>query len=434
MRNPRLSKTRKQLLAIKVWRTRLVLWFGAMLIGLVATAMVLSGDWIELLFQKMFQAMPLLPLFLTPAGFLVITYLTRQYVPGAAGSGIPQTIAALGMKTHKQRAEVLSFKIGISKGLLILFGLFSGASIGRGGPTIHIGACIAYSLTRFARFPHYEIGRGLILAGAAAGLTAAFNTPLAGIMFTIEEMTRRYEERLNSSIILVVIIASIMFLMLLGNYRYIGSVEGTITHSSIFLVVAACGLMGGLVGGGFSFVLIRVGRLLSPFKERRPYRFALLCGLSVAIIGIASGGLTFGTGYFEIQNFIAGKFDMDMEYSILKILATVISYWSGIPGGIFSPTLSIGAGIGAEISTWFPSVSTPLVILLGMAAYFSGVVQTPITAAILIVEMTDNVYLLLPLMAVTLIANGVARYFNNEPIYRALAAEFLRGMKTKRES
>jgi len=421
-------------MTIKVWRTRLVLWLGAILIGLAATAMVLAGDWIELYFQKMFQLMPLLPLFLTPAGFLVITYLTRTYVPGAAGSGIPQTIAALGMKNHQQRSQVLSFKIGISKGLLILFGLFSGASIGRGGPTIHIGACIAYSLTRFARFPHYEIGRGLILAGAAAGLTAAFNTPLAGIMFAIEEMTRTYEERLNSSIIVVVIIASIIFMALLGNYRYIGAVEGTITTSSIFLVVAVCGLLGGLVGGGFSFILIRVGRLLSPFREKRPYRFALLCGLSVAIIGIASGGLTFGTGYFEIQHFIAGQQSMDLEYSILKILATVISYWSGIPGGIFSPTLSIGAGIGTEISVWFPSVNASLVVLLGMAAYFTGVVQTPITAAILIVEMTDNIHLLLPLLAVTLIANGASKYFNNEPIYRALAAEFLRAMKLNKTS
>jgi len=305
MPNVRLTKTRKQLLAIKVWRTRLVLWLGALLIGLAATGMVVGGDWIELAFQKMFQTLPLLPLLLTPAGFLAITYLTRQYIPGAQGSGIPQTIAALGMKNHKQRSQVLSFKIAIGKGLLILLGLFSGASIGRGGPTIRIGACIAYSLTRFARFPPYEVVRGLILAGAAAGLTAAFNTPLAGIMFVIEEMTRNYEERLNSSIIVVVIIASIVFIMLLGNYRYIGTIEGSITTSSIFLVVVVCGVFGGLIGGSFSFILIRIGRLLTPFRNKRPYRFALFCGLSVAVIGIASGGLTFGTGYFEIQQEIS---------------------------------------------------------------------------------------------------------------------------------
>lgn len=434
MPRPRLATTKKHLTTSKVWRTRLVFWLGASMIGLIATAMVVAGDWIEIHFQKAFALWPLLPLLLTPLGFLSITYLTRTYVPRAEGSGLPQTIAALGMKNHKQRSQVLSIKIGLSKAGLILLGLCSGASIGRGGPTIHIAACIAYSLSRFARFPHYELCRGLILAGAAAGLTAAFNTPLAGIMFTIEEMTRRYEERLNTTIIMGVILTSITFMLLLGNYRYIGSVQSHNFESSIFLAVLVCGILGGLVGGAFSFVLVRVGRLLTPSREAKPYHFAVFCGLAVAIIGITSGGLTFGTGYFEIQHFVHGEYDMSFEYSIMKILATVISYWSGIPGGIFSPTLSIGAGLGAEVSQWFPELSASFLIMLGMAAYFTGVVQTPITAAILIVEMTGNIHLLMPLIAVTLIANSVSKYFNNEPIYRALAAEFLRGFKASPEN
>ncbi|MFK5892122.1 MAG: chloride channel protein [Pseudomonadota bacterium] len=427
-----LIQDRRKFLKRQVWRTRLVLWFGALIIGLTATILAVTGDKIELFFKQNLEIFPYFPLIITPIGFLVITWVTQKYLFGAQGSGIPQTIAALKMKTHQQRSLVLSLPIAFGKAALILFGLLCGASIGRGGPTIHIGAAIAYSFRRFARFPYHDVGRGLILAGAAAGLTAAFNTPLAGIMFTIEEMTRNYEEKINTTIILVVIIASIMYISLLGNFRYMGHVSGDIASYVTIYMVLICGIVGGLLGGVFSFILVRGGRWLTPVRQQKPYLFALLCGFLVAIIGISSGGESFGTGYFEITRLLSEENNLHSGYSITKLLATVISYWSGIPGGIFTPTLSIGAGIGAEITYWFSALPGPIVIVLCMAAYFTGVMQTPITAAILIVEMTGDIELFLPLLAVTLIANSVSKYFNNEPIYRALAAEFLRNMKLEK--
>lgn len=332
-----LIKDRRKFLKRQVWRTRLALWFGALLIGLVATTLAVTGDKIELFFKQSLLTAPYFPLIITPLGFFVITWITRNYLFGAQGSGIPQTIAALKMKNHKQRSMVLSFPIAFGKTALILFGLLCGASIGRGGPTIHIGAAIAYSISRFARFPYHDIGRGLILAGAAAGLTAAFNTPLAGIMFTIEEMTRNYEEKINTTIILVVIIASIMYMSLLGNFRYMGHVSSDIATYTTIYIVFICGITGGLSGGVFTFILIRGGRLLNPVRHQKPYLFALACGLLVAIIGITSNGQSFGTGYFEIADLLSEQGHIHHEYAITKLLATVISYWSGIPGGDFYP-------------------------------------------------------------------------------------------------
>ncbi len=427
-----LVQDRRKFLKSNVWRTRLILWMGALLIGFVATSLAIVGDQAELWFKKTALTIPYLPLILTPISFVIITWVTNHYFFGAQGSGLPQTIAALKMKNHSQRAKFLSIPIAFAKAVLIILGLLCGASIGRGGPTIHIGAAIAYGLSRFARFPYHEIGRGLILAGAAAGLTAAFNTPLAGIMFTIEEMTRNYEEKINTTIIIVVVIASIAYMSVLGNFRYMGHVDGDIASYATLYMVLFCGLLGGMLGGVFTFLMIKGGRIIMPWRHKSPYFFAFSCGLIVAIIGISSHGESFGTGYFEIKTILSDENTLSAEYPITKLMATMVSYWSGIPGGIFTPTLSVGAGIGAEVANWFHGLPVSIVVLLTMAAYFTGVMQVPITTAILIVEMTGDIELFIPLLATTIIANSISRYFNSIPIYRALAADFLRNMKLEK--
>ena len=426
----KLVLARRKYLKQSVWKTRLVLWFSAVVIGVVATLLALAGDQADLFFKQAFAQFYYLPLALTPLGFALITWLTQKYFFAAQGSGIPQTIAALKMPKHKQRIQVLSFSIAFGKVLLILLGLLCGASIGRGGPTIHIGAALAYAFTRFARFPFHHLSRGLILAGAAAGLTAAFNTPLAGIMFTIEEMTRHYEEKINATIIIVVIIASITFMSILGNFRYFAHVDSHLAHYGLISMIGLCGLTGGVIGGLFTFLLTRSSAWLAPVRRAYPYYFAFLCGLLVALIGMYSLGHAFGTGYFEVLHILQDPHQSDAYYPLAKMLATAISYLSGIPGGIFTPTLSIGAGIGSHLSQWFNLLPANTLVLLCMAAYFSGVMQTPITAAILLAEMTGNIDLILPLLACSVIAAGVSRVFNPTPIYRALAAEFLKEMKT----
>lgn len=421
-----LRKTRRQITSRKVWRTRLVFWSGAVLVGLAATLLAIGSDHAGEAFSRLLEANPYIPLVLTPAGLVLITWLTRRFIPGAKGSGIPQVIAALQMKHHSDRHEILSIRIALGKGLLVILGLFCGASIGREGPTVHIAASITYYLSRLAHFPIYDLGRGLIIAGAAAGLAAAFNTPLAGIVFAIEEISRNYEKSTSGTILTAVIIAGLTALVIQGNYQYFGTVDSKLALSHAVPIVLVCGVIGGLAGGLFSALLITGTRKLVGFRSRSPYLLALLCGLSLAALGLASGGLTYGSGYEEAQRLISGGESTGASYAIMKLSATVISYWSGIPGGIFAPSLSVGAGVGAEIANWFPAAPAAAVVLLGMVAYFTGVVQTPITAVVIIMEMTSDQSLLLPLMATALIAEGISKLINPRPIYRVLAMDFLR--------
>ena len=435
MHRKRIRRSRKQLTSAQVWRTRGVFLAGAILVGVSASLLALGADWASERFLHLVEGRPWLPFVVTPLGLAFIVWLTRSFFPGAEGSGIPQAIAALHLKRHRHlRHRLLSVRIALGKGIMIVLGLLSGASIGREGPTIHIAASISFALTRFARFPHYDISRGLILAGGAAGLAAAFNTPLAGVMFAIEEMAKTFEEKTNGTVFTAVIIAGITALAINGNYAYFGSVDTVIHLPQVFAVVMVTGLVGGLAGGSFSALLVYGGRRIRPWRNAHPYLMAAAIGLLLALVGLLSGGQTWGTGYHEAKAALLGAEEMDGSFPLFKYLATVLSYWSGIPGGIFAPSLSIGAGLGSEMAGWFPDTDVSTVALLGMAAYFTGVVQTPLTAVIIIMEMTDNQNILLPVMAVALIADGVSKLISPQPIYRALAEDFIRDLSVAPEN
>lgn len=434
----RLRRSRRQLFSIRTWRTRLSFWAGAILVGLSATALALGSEYAGQAFRWLTEDRPYLPLLLTPLGLVAITYLTLRFFPGSQGSGIPQAIAALGKQEDAVRHSVLSIRIAIGKSLMVVLGVLCGASIGREGPTVHVAASIMYSLRRFARFPHHDVTRGLILAGAAAGLAAAFNTPLAGVVFAIEEMSRSFEERTSGTVITAVIIAGMIALSIQGNYSYFGVVAAYVDATAVAsaaLAVLVCGVLGGALGGAFSRFLVRGGKRLAPWSTAHPLVVAGLCGLGVALLGLVSGGSVYGTGYEEARALLAGEDSAGAAYPFLKLLATLVSYWSGIPGGIFAPSLSVGAGLGADLAPLFPALAVATVMLLGMVAYFAGVVQTPITAVVIVIEMTDDHSMLLPLMATALIANGVSRYICLKPIYRALSDQFLHAVHavTRRE-
>ncbi len=416
----------KQARSPSAWRTRLVFWIGAVLVGVASTLLALGSGLADHYFQEWAIRWSWLPLLLTPLGLVAITWATRTLFPGGEGSGIPQAIAALELSERSDRSAVLSLRIALGKGLAIVLGLLCGASIGREGPTVHIAASIMYSLHRLATFPIHHVRKGLILAGGAAGLAAAFNTPLAGVMFAIEEMSRSFEERITGSLMVAVILAGMTALMIQGNYTYFGTYSSQLDPWESLGVIAVAGIVGGAAGGLFSTALILGSRRLKPFRSRHPYLLALLCGLVVAAIGVASENATWGTGYETARNMLEGTETASPWYAPLKFLATLFSYLSGIPGGIFAPSLSVGAGFGHDLTALFPHAPVVAVGLLGMVGYFTGVVQTPITAVTIIMEMTDDHRLLLPLMATALLANGVSRLICHEPIYRAMSRDFLR--------
>jgi H+/Cl- antiporter ClcA len=165
----------------------------------------------------------------------------------------------------------------------------------------------------------------------------------------------------------------------------------------------------------------------------------LLCGISVAVLGILSGGTAHGTGYLEARQIVscAGvdtcteTSDFGLMYPLYKILATMATYLTTIPGGLFAPSLASGAGLGADLATLFPADMASTIVILGMIGYFTGVVQTPITAFVIVMEMTDNQELVLAMMATALIASGTSKLICKKPIYEALAENLLAMMSDK---
>ena len=412
------------------WKRRLVFWSGAISVGVVAILFAVACEQANTQFHKLVSYSPYLPLILTPLGLVIIVVMTRRFFPGSQGSGIPQTIASLEPKESMEiREKVLSLRVAFGKIVLSIVGLFFGASVGREGPTVQIGASIMHSLGNLARFPRHDLEKGLILAGGAAGVAAAFNTPLAGIVFAIEEMSRSFEEHNSSTILMTVIIAGITSLALLGNYSYFGHTSETLILGREWTIVIFCGITGGLLGGTFSRILIAVNQglmgHLSTWIREKPIAFAAVCGLVLALIGIASGNNTYGSGYSEAKSLLDGNADLPETYGLLKMLATIVSYVSGIPGGIMAPTLSAGAGFGANIAHFFTSIPTGAAIILGMVAYFSGVTQAPITAFVIVIEMTDNHEMILPLMAAAFIAKLCSRLICPTPLFHTLAKNFL---------
>ncbi|MGH8212723.1 MAG: chloride channel protein [Rhodanobacteraceae bacterium] len=407
------------------WRRRLLFWSGAVIVAVVAILFARLSTYAYALFVRMTAGRSWLPLLLTPAVFALLAWLTSGALRAARGSGIPQAIAALQVENDAFRQRLLSLKVALGKMALTLAALLAGASVGREGPTVHIGAGLMYSLGRRFGFADPAAAGRFVLAGAAAGLAAAFNTPLAGVVFAIEEMAGAFEHRMSGIILTAVIIAGIVSLGLLGNYAYFGTVATALPLGQSWAAVLLCGVLCGLAGGLFARLILlegnRVLARIAAIRARWPIAFAAACGLVLALVGIASAGSVYGTGYDQARAILQQAAAPGAGFGGYKFLANIVSYWAGIPGGIFSPALAVGAGLGHNIAHLLPGSSPAAVVLLGMAAYLAGVTQAPLTSAIISMELTANQAMIIPILAVCLLARASSALFCHTPVYRAFA-------------
>ncbi|MBS3847992.1 chloride channel protein [Devosia sp. BSSL-BM10] len=418
----------------RIWlprlRRRALFVVGGVFVGLAAVAMAFMADGAQHLFRMAQHQWPYLPLLITPAGFALLAWVTQRYFNGAQGSGIPQVIAARQMTDLKAKQKLVSPKLAVAKMFLLSAGLLLGASAGREGPTVQVGASVMFWLGRFA--PHRQ--PGLLLAGAAGGVAAAFNAPLAGIVFGIEEMSRSFELRTSGLVLGTVIVAGLTSLAILGDYTYFGRSAVTLEIGAQWIAVPVVGLVCGLAGGGFSRVVIafavglpgRAGRVI----KKHPVLFAAICGMIVAVAGVLTGGAAFGTSAEEAKAILAGE-DITGLFGPLKLIATIATAISGIPGGIFSPSLSIGAGF-ATLLQGMLHIPIGALAIMCMAAYLAAVLQAPITAFVIVTEMTGNHALIFPVMMCAVIASFVSKSVCKEGIYHALAHQILRKSQSER--
>ncbi len=405
-------------------------WTAALMVGLIS---VWYADWstdVYELFIRWITPRWWLALVLTPGLTVLGVYLTRRWFYGSEGSGIPQVIAAI----HAPRGDddrlmqrlfglrVILGKIGVS-----LLGLLGGLTVGREGPTVHIGAAIMAETGRF--YPHRSIRleRQLLLAGAAAGLSGAFNTPLAGVVFAIEEIARDFESRTNGTMITAVVFAGLTSLALAGNYLYFGqlNVSGSL-HLSFALPVIVAAIACGLLGAAFNVTVLRwtkwMPKPLSALKVRRPLWYALLSGVIIAAIGVGTRGQTWGSGYDQARALLDGTAPLSQAFGVTKWASLVVTYLAGLPGGLFSPSLSIGAGIAQWVHALFSWTSMAAVIALCMTGYLAAVTQSPITSFVIVMEMTNGTGMVIPMMATALVSARIAGLFS-PPLYEALAEQ-----------
>lgn len=409
--------------SLNAWRMRLVFWTGAILVGCITLVFARLSHLADASFIGVSQQYPWLPFILTPLGLMLVAWLTKRFFRGSEGSGVPQVIASL---DNQQTPVFLTLRIACGKLLLTILGLFSGASVGIQGPSVHIGASIMYSLRKYANFPADYYQKGLIIAGGAAGFAAAFNTPLAGIVFAFEELSRSFEQRTNGIILTAVILSGMTAMALQGNQSYFSVSKTAFDFDiSLILIMLLCSVVGGLSGGLFSQILILGTRLIKPWLIHYPVIVIFILGIIIATTGHLSGHTSFGTGYEQANAIVSGSADYDPLFPLYKFIATLASYFTGIPGGIFAPSLATGAGIGQSLSQFLPLAPASFMILVGMVAYFSGVIQAPITAMVIVLEMTANPSMIFPLMIAAFIGSGVSSLICPRSLFRLMAESFI---------
>ncbi len=412
------------------WHHILIWFLASFLIGLIGVSVAIASDHANQVNIWLQEKLHYWLLLLMPLAFALFAWITNRFFRGTQGSGIPQTIAAIDDPDDQKKNNLLSIRILVGKIVMLLGGLAMGASIGREGPTVQIGASVSHAFYGHGPFKTAEHRRTLVLAGGAAGIAAAFNTPLAGIMFAFEELNKKYPFNAHSSTLLTVIIAGLVSLAIQGNYIYFGSTNAILDLSQHVPAILICSVIGGAAGGLFSLLVqkftVFLPEKIRTFIQKHPYIFAASCGLIVAILGFSTQGLTFGTSYMPTKMTLEAENSIFVwYYGICKFLATLLSTLSGIPGGLFAPTLSVGAGLGDNVSLIFPSIAPHgAIIILVMVAYLSGVTRSPLTSFIITMEMTGSNHMLLSLMITALLASVVSRFVSPIPLYHALAERF----------
>ncbi|EZP53346.1 chloride channel protein [Sphingomonas sp. RIT328] len=403
------------------FRQRIAVTTGAVAIGIVAVLFAELADATSALFDGFVRRQPWLPLLSTPLGFMALVWLTRRYVPLARGSGIPQVMAARD-DPAAATGNLIAVKTVAGKVLLTMGAILCGGSVGREGPTVQLAAAVMGVSHRLMRV---TLKSTVVIAGGAAGVAAAFNTPLAGVLFAIEELAAAYEQRMTLMVLSSIVIAGMVAQSLTGNYVYFGVIGAHMSLGAALVVVPVAGLAGGLAGGAFARAMLALasGRhRLTRWSKARPVLFAGACGLVVAGLGVATG-LTWGTGYGAARGMIGGV-DAPLWFGPAKFAATLATAVAGLPGGIFAPSLAVGAGVGNLLRAVFPDDPTGAVVILGMVAYFTGVVRAPLTAVIILSETTASRGLMLPMFAAAFIADGASQAVCREKLYHGLSATF----------
>ncbi|HLP18580.1 MAG TPA: chloride channel protein [Bacteroidota bacterium] len=413
--------------------TSIPLWIASFIVGGAAVLYAKVFAWAEAAGIGLFAARPLLLFFVTPACFVISWMIVHKYAPFARGSGIPQVSAALELPTTDQEkiSRLMGLRVIVVKIISTIILIFGGGAIGREGPTIQIAGSIFRTVGKYLpnRLPKNS-EQLMILTGSAAGLAAAFNTPLGGIVFAIEELSKSHFTSFRATLITSVIIAGITAQMILGPYLYLGypvvSANAALTLTWLVLLVA---VSAGACGAVFSMLVLWIIGMRKRMKTSWVQMASVAgMGMLIAFFGYFASPAVLGSGKDSmIALLFASEKVPDVLLAPARFLGPLLSFSCGAAGGVFAPALSSGAAIGATIAHYFPQSpeQTNILILAGMVSFLTAVTRSPFTSSILVLEMTDRHAIIFFLMFAGLMSYGAAWLIDTRSLYDRLKEMYL---------
>lgn len=412
-------------------------WVASVLVGLVAVGYAKLFSLAEHLSKELYAVAAWSVFVVLPLSMVAAWWLVRRFAPGARGSGIPQVLAALELDRATEDVKVprlLSLRIVLVKIASSMLAVFGGAAIGREGPTIQIAAAIFRRVNRTLPVWWPKVSRrNMILTGAAAGLAAAFNTPLGGIVFAVEELSKAQFSQFRTAIFTAVIIAGLTAEAISGPYLYLGwpTVEGY--TPSVFWAVVLIAVIAGLLGALSAKGILAIFAWKDRFRNMRQHLLYLVFSsllLAAVIYFVTNEAMGSGKEIMERTLFTADK-EVEWYLPLARIFGPIASFTTGASGGIFAPGLSTGASIGALFAGWFGlnEPNSNLLIIAGMVAFLTGITRSPFTSAILVLEMTDRHSVIFHLMAAGMIANLIAYTIDRKSFYEHLKVRFLKELE-----
>ncbi|MBY8889457.1 chloride channel protein, partial [Streptomyces sp. PTM05] len=349
---------------------------------------------------------------------LVYGPLVQRFAKEARGHGVPEVMFAVA-----RRGGRIAPQVAVVKSLASALCIGGGGSVGREGPIVQIGSALGSTLGRLVRIAEDRM-RVLVACGAAGGIAATFNAPLAGVFFAMELILRDFTAESFGMVVLASVTSSVIGRAAFGNTPFLHLPPFTVHHVSEYLLFAALGLLAGAVGVGFTRILYWVEDACDwawrgP-EWARPAVGGVLLGLLLLVLP-----QMYGVGYPVLENAVSGKYVIGFLVVLLvgKIVATSLTIGIGGSGGVFAPSLfmgaMLGAGYGAALQHLAPGIAGPVGAygLIGMGAVFAGAARAPITAVIIMFELTGEYSIILPLMAAIVLATGVSRWLSNDTIY-----------------
>lgn len=409
-------------------------WIGSVITGFFAVMYAKIFAWGENLLHFILDWHDWMIFIIAPIGFVLSWWLVKEFAPNAKGSGIPQVMAAVELanpKEHTKIRSLLSIKIIVFKIISSVILVIGGGAVGREGPTIQIAGSIFRKVNEYLPDWWPKISKkNMIMTGAAAGLAAAFNTPLGGIVFAVEELSKTHINYFKTALFTAVIIAGLTAQTLAGSYLYLGYPKTNDVSLMVMFPIILVGGIAGILASQLSVTMLKI----SDWKKRKLKNdranvlFLVGCALIIAFISFFVSREVLGSGkeIMERVLFTQDKHE-DWYVPILRMLGPALSFTSGGAGGIFAPALTAGASIGSVISgiIHLTSNETNVVILAGMVAFLTGITRAPFTSAIIVLEMTDRHSLIFHLMLAGMVSSLFSILVSRHSLYDVLKMNFL---------